>query len=351
MKSFGRLFVFKKKLNFLSFHSVFGLKCKDVKMKKVKKSIEKSHIYDLGSYKFNESDDVDLLQYMITPVRNLQNRYGFAKSAKVSEFKLSQRSTVPEIYEEAVKTIRHPVPFNVPSQCTEKFLKGLKRTVEQVNLKLRALSGFQEFVISTKNFEVIEYAKIRMLHDKIWLYFPVDVKKRVNLGNNEYDVSINFDNPTSLEVGNQSNGCQGSHFGYTIMRAKDGYRIRGHVLITTFIGFPSRNQFLKSKIFDEIQNDPESFKRLVSFTQLCDTALNDDALEVSISTEKGIGTKYDELYVSDRTKLLPDELKVLQNQIYEHIFSLPTCCLFASLYSIRKQNICYSCKKFGEKTS
>lgn len=316
------------------------------------KKATKSHIYDLGTYKFSESDDVDLLQYFIMTSERFEDSNGFRKSSRATEFKLNRRSTVPEVYESALKPITYAERLDYPSQCTEKFLNGLKKTIEQVNQKLSSLSGLAGFVIDTKDFEVIEYAKIRTVYDKIPLYFPVDVKKCVKVGEAEYEVSINFDNPTSLDVGNQTNGCQGSHFGYTIIRTSNGHRTRGHILITTFIGFPSRNQKEKSKVMKEISENPESSKRLVSFTQLCDTAMNDVTLHCNITTDKGIRTDdQNEIYHSDRMKLLPNELKVLQNTFYETVFIFPICCLFASSPSIRKNRICPSCKQLNIKQS
>lgn len=316
------------------------------------KKAEKSHVYDLGTYKFSETDDVDLLQYNITTSERFEASNGFRKSSRATEFKLNQRSTVPEVYKCAEKPITYVERLDHPFQCTEKFLKGLKKTIEKVNQKLSSLSGLAGFVIDTKDFEAIEYAKIRTVYHQISLYFPVDVKKRVKVGEAEYEVSINFDNPTSLDVGNQVNGCQGSHFGYTIIRTSNGHRTRGHILITTFIGFPSRNQKEKSNVMKEISDNPESSKRLVSFTQLCETAMKDFTLSCNITTDKGIKTAgQEELYHSDRMKLLPNELKILQNTFYETVFTFPNCCLFASSSSIWKERICSSCKQLNIKRS
>lgn len=293
------------------------------------KITEKSHIYDLGSYKFNEINDVDLLQYRFESFENFQSSNGLMKSAKSLKFKLKPNSTVPEPYETAAKLIKYAIPIWSQFDGTEKFLQGLKKTIEKLNEKFRFLSGLAEFVVDTKDFEVVEYAKIKTLDENISLYFPVEVKKLVKVNEDEYEVSINFDNPTSLDIGNQANGCQGSHFGYTIIKKKDDKRIRGHILITTFIGFPSRNHLVKSSILKEINTDPDSIKRLVSFSQLCETALNTGRLNSIITTAMGIKSGPDEFYHSERTKRLPNELKILHNTFFLYSPSLPKRCLFA----------------------
>ena len=72
--------------------------------------------------------------------------------------------------------------------------------------------------------------------------FPVDFQSYIKINENSHKVTINIDNPTALHGCNMDAGPQGTHFGYTIQPTDGGRQVLGHVLINTFIGFPTRDK-------------------------------------------------------------------------------------------------------------
>lgn len=268
-----------------------------------------THIYDLGKFYMHSANDVDLLDYKVM-------HFGEARSNRATSFTVSRTTTIavfPELFYEIVKTV---VPHESPEKATKALLEGLRTTIEKVNEQLQRISGAKKLQINPKNFDVVEFAKVKTTSDDFEVYFPVEVKSTVITSTGSYEVSINFDNPTSLSRDNQENGCQGSHFGYTII-GRYGTRTRGHVLITTFIGFPSRDENLKLLL----TKSPST--KLLSFEKLCKAALGRKKLPFHITTEKGIddnGTPYQ----SERTKQLPFELQNIHNTFARKHFRLPS---------------------------
>lgn len=278
-----------------------------------------NHVYDLGNYKFNESDDIDLLKYYEQSDEESQYVANLKKIAKSTDFRMSGTSSVPEVYQPEIVPMNMPIAFCSPKESTRHFIAGLKETIVKVNRKLCDLSVNSSYELEMKNFAVTEYAKILTAVPKNFLYIPVEVNNSVNINDDEFNICINFDNPTSLSVGNQNKGCQGSHFGYTIITKSSGNRARGHVLITTFIGFPSRNETEKAKISREMK----SSSKCLSFVSLCNVAREGKKLPFDISTGLGCATDKAKLHHSDRTKSLPYNLKALQNVFHESQFKLP----------------------------
>lgn len=286
----------------------------------------RSHLYDLGSYQFNADDDVDLLNFEQTSLERFEENYLLRITTNSTNFKMRSNSIVPQAYEPPTpKLVNYPQIYVTPSETTRSFMEGLKTTVGKVNEKLRLLSDSPGFEIGTQGFGVIEYAKILTDNESCTLYFPVDVKKKVKISEEEFEISINFDNPTSLDIHNQPNGCQGSHFGYTIITKSSGSRTRGHILINTFVGFPSRNEREKAKVMKGFKERTEN-SRALNFNALCNSALGfTKVLPFDITTSKGVHSSFMSygLYYSDRTKKLPFQLKALHRTFPLVRFNLP----------------------------
>lgn len=271
------------------------------------KSRKPTHIYDLGKFQFNRSTDVDLLAYK-------EIHFGTPSCNKSTSFRVSRTTTVAEFsvpFHESVKLV---VPHDNPRNATKALLEGLRITVETVNDQVQRISGSKKLQINPNKFDVVEYAKIETSSGDFDLYFPVEVKSALVTSTGSLEVSINFDNPTSLSLRNQENGCQGSHFGYTIIGG-DGNRTRGHVLITTFMGFPSRDENFKL-----LPTESPSTK-LLSFAKLCKAALGRKNLPFDITTGKGIDDNQVQ-YQSERTKQLPFELQLIHNTFSGKHFKL-----------------------------
>lgn len=269
-----------------------------------------THIYDLGKFRFNQSTDVDLLLY---------HEVHFGPRTKHSSFKLKSTTTVAEFATPCHESVKLVVPFESPREATEALLKGLRATVEKVNEQIQEIGNSKKLHINLNKIKVTEYAKIKTSSENFDLFFPVDVNTSVETSSGPLEVSINLDNPTSLHCSSQANGCQGSHFGYTII-GNDGRRIRGHVLITTFIGYPSRDETFK------LLPTESPTTKLVSFAKLYQVALGKKSLRFDISTEKGIREADDDemLYQNDRIKKLPFELQRIHNTFASKHFTFPS---------------------------
>jgi hypothetical protein len=287
---------------------------------------ERSHIYDLGRYKFNETEDVDLINYGRMGYESFQSELNPSKQGITSNIKLSRHSSVPQVYQDELynTSIVYVKPYSSPFESCKGLFAGLKKTIEQIHERLRKFGGAEDFSLDFRKFLVTEYAIIRTIDQKVHLYFPVEMSQVVTLNDEQFDVCINLDNPTSLPLRNQSNGCQGSHFGFTLIKRSNGERTRGHVLMTTFVGFPSRNMKTKAAIMKQIRERPDALN-LVSATELCKAAVRDKPFLFHITTELAIKktTNMNDLHLSDRIKRLPNELKLCHNTFGEPLFRLP----------------------------
>ena len=267
---------------------------------------DKLHIYEVQNFKFNERDDVDLVKYKEITVNQLS-------IGQSSSFKMPRSSIGGQLYESKPKMFKVAEPFKDPQEATKALLVGLKHAIEKINKNIQRSTGDKNFHIDTSGFKVYEYAKIQSCTDQ-QLFFPVEAKICVTVNDASFEIFLNLDNPTSLSCGNQESGCQGSHFGYTIVKKCDGSRTRGHILLTTFVGFPSRDEGNSSK-------DSKS----LSLGKFCDIALKDGPLPFDITTDKGIrsANNNENLYQSERVKRLPNELIVLHNTFLESQFIFP----------------------------
>lgn len=266
-----------------------------------------THIYDRGNFNFNKCrTDVDLLKY-------IEIDFG-QPSCKKSSFRVSRTTTIAEFTFDQER-INLVVPYENPRKATKAFLEGLRTTIENVNEQIQKVSGSNKLQLNVNKCEVIEFAKIKTLRDDFELFLPVDVKTTLVTSMGRIEVSINFDNPTSLSQ-TQEKGCQGSHFGFTII-GSDGKRVRGHILITNFVGFPSRNENVK------LLPTGLPTMKLLSFAKLCKVASKRQDLEFDITTEKGINDNQ-LLYQSERTKKLPSELQRIHNTFACKQFILPS---------------------------
>lgn len=271
-----------------------------------------SHVYDLGSFNFNCGINLDLLEYHQRPIRCLSYVFGGNREIKYQEpksfnFKSARRSTAPEFYLPSIPMETVPVPYRNPQMATEGFVKGFKVTINEVNKYLCKFD--RNFKINLDNFEITEFAKLQSISGH--LYIPVEMMQLIELDGKQFTICINFDNPTSLQIGNQSSGCQGSHFGFTLISNQQ--KVRGHILVTTFIGFPSRDKNYKWAILNEM----ESHERIINMTALYN--LTKWNLPFDITTESGITNNQ----YHHRTSFLPDNLKPLQNTFPLNDFRLP----------------------------
>lgn len=105
------------------------------------------------------------------------------------------------------------------------------------------------------NFKATSFDLIRVYNNETGCVtealFPVDFESinPVTIDDKAYKVTINMDNPTALGAYNMEGGPQGTHFGYSIKPVAKGSEVLAHVLINTFVGFPSRNK----KVSDDIK--------------------------------------------------------------------------------------------------
>ena len=135
------------------------------------------------------------------------------------------------------------------------FCDGFRRLFLNLNdrlVKMDVASKKYKKTVSIKpltinDFKATSYDLIRVFNKETnretEALFPVDfeAKNAMQFNGEDYKVSINIDNPTTLEEFNMEGGPQGTHFGYSLKPLKGG-EIIGHVLINTFVGFPSRNK-------------------------------------------------------------------------------------------------------------
>lgn len=287
-------------------------------------NLNKTHIYDLGEYKFNESEDVDLVDYDRIGYGSFHNNLNF-KPQSSTKLKIGNQSSVPEVPNDSHNAIViYATPYTEARKATKALFVGLKTIIERVNERLQKFSGSSSVSLDLDRFIVTEFARIRSINQKVLLYFPVEMSQLVSHNGSNFDVCINFDNPTSLPLRNQSSGCQGSHFGFTIIRRNSGERTRGHVLITTFIGFPSRNEAEKKATREALEKDPQA-QNVLRVSDFCKTAMKDQIFPFDITTEAGINkTALNEhIHASERTSRLPKELKAIHNTFRENQFRLP----------------------------
>lgn len=283
-----------------------------------------SHLYDLGSYQFNENDDLDLLNYNMITLEQSEE-LSWRRTSNSTAFTLKSSSIVPLIYTPTPTFVLHVPPITSSYERNRNLMKGLAATIEKVNEKIRLLSGEPLSNIGSRGFQVTEYAKILTADRNCTLFFPVEVIKNVKIGEEIFEVCINLDNPTSLDTHNQRHGCQGSHFGYTIIIRSSGSRTRGHILITTFVGYPSRNEKERAAVMKDFEERTEN-SRAMNVEKLFNSAVNSFALPFCITTDKGIDRfdKYsDNIYLSERVKKLPPQLKALHVTSGRSHFELP----------------------------
>lgn len=283
-----------------------------------------SHLYDLGSYQFNGDDDVSLLIYDMSSLEHLEELHKLRKTTNSTSYTLRHSSVVPQIETTTPTLIRFVRPITSCYESTRNLMKGLATTIDKVNEKIRLLSDDIDFSIEPSGFDVTEYAKILTANENHCLFFPVEVIKNVKAGNETFEICINLDNPTSLDERNQQNGCQGSHFGYSIISKSNGFRTRGHILMTTFVGYPSRNEREKSKVMKEFKERKEN-SRVLNVEKLCIAAMNPlEHLPFCITTAKGINAeRQSSIYHSERIKKLPQMLKALHVTFVRDYTNLP----------------------------
>lgn len=263
----------------------------------------KPHAYDQGNFKFNKSNDLDLLKYSEQTFEHLERSLGF---------KIARSTIVIDSYQTKFENIKVPAPFVSPQEASKALLVGLMNTIKKVNDKLSIKSGIKEFAIDMKLFDVTQYKQLRTHDDGFRLHFPVEANSAVEIKKEFYDISINLDNPTSLLSGQQK-GCQGTHFGYTIIKRSSGAKTRGHVLITTFLGYPSRDESTTMK--------PKRGKFL-SFAKLCEAAQRSKDLTFDVTTDKGVGPVSCSFH-NKRVNALPVELRNLHKPFEESKFIFP----------------------------
>lgn len=292
-----------------SFQFIFRLRFEWSQLDNTMESGNFTHIYDRGNFNFNKyRTDLDLLEY---------EEIDFGQpSCNKSSFRVSRTTTVAEFTDPYHERIKLVVPYNNPRKATKSLLEGLRTTIENVNEQLQKVFGSNKLQINVNKFEVIEFSQIKTFRDDFELFFPVDVKTSlVTSMGTIIEVSINLDNPTSL-LQTQEKGCQGSHFGFTII-GNDGKKVRGHILITNFVGFPSRNENFK------LLPTGLPATKLLSFAKLCKVASKRQDLEFDITTEKGISDNQMP-YQSERIKQLPSELQRIHNTFACKQFKLPS---------------------------